>query len=112
MASRFRVFDQQIKELLSEPNNLGCIEIAKKILNTTDSKRKNTEVSSLGRYINRNKKHFLDQHEGIYNATNEVDVANRDVKHMWIKTKMFHLLFQTQTTSLKKSYYLKIYQIN
>ena len=87
MASRFRVFDQQIKELLSEPNNLGCIEIAKKILNTTDSKRKNTEVSSLGRYINRNKKHFLDQHEGIYNATNEVDVANRDVKHMWIKTK-------------------------
>ena len=66
MASRFRVFDQQIKELLSEPNNLGCIEIAKKILNTTDSKRKNTEVSSLGRYINRNKKDYFTKDVGYW----------------------------------------------
>ena len=38
-------------------------------------------------YIKRNRLRLLDEHEGIYNATNELDVPNTSVKHMWLKTK-------------------------
>ena len=38
-------------------------------------------------YIRRNYKRILDIHEGTFNATNNLDVANTSVKHMWIKDK-------------------------
>lgn len=85
MISKFRIYDELITEMLR--NDKGTSEIAKTVLNTTESRHINKEVDYLMTYIKRNKKRLLDQHNGIYNASNEVDVANSTVKHLWLKTK-------------------------
>jgi len=83
MVSRFKVYDSEIIKHLKEPNPKGAYEISKLILKG----EKREDEDGLGKYISRNGKSLLDDHEGIYAATNEIDVNNSDVKHMWIKSE-------------------------
>lgn len=85
--SKFHIYDEKITELLRQNTNLSNTDVAKLILNTEDSTRQNYEVDALRTYIFRSKKRLLDQHEGIYNATDSLDVPNTSVKHMWLKDK-------------------------
>ena len=85
--SKWNDYDVQLTELLQANKNCTDTEIAKKLLNTNDGGNINRDVDLLRTYIKRHRARLLDQHEGIYNATNELDVPNTSVKHMWLKTK-------------------------
>lgn len=87
MTSRWNRFDVEIARQLTLEKPLGTVELAKLLLRTTDSKRQNSDVLSLSKYIGRNKKHFTDDNEGIYNATASLDLSNKHVKHLWLKDK-------------------------
>ena len=79
----FRIYDAQIKSLLEE--DLSTPDIVSKILNTTDSRRKNNKVLSFRKYIERNKHRLLTDYQGVYEATDRMDIDNKDVKHLWMK---------------------------
>jgi hypothetical protein len=81
----FYKYDSVVAEMLQQ--GLACSEIVAKILNTTATREQDPKVRSFRRYIERHKKRILDQHEGIYNATNNLDVPNTSTKNMWIKNK-------------------------
>lgn len=85
--SKWKNYDANLTELLQENKNCTDTEIAKKLLNTNEGGNVNKDVDLLRTYIKRNRLRLLDEHEGIYNATNELDVPNTSVKHMWLKTK-------------------------
>lgn len=85
--SKWNVYDDKIIEILQKNNNLSETEIAKLILNTQETTKENYEVCALRTYVRRNKKRLLDQHEGIYKATDSLDIPNTSVKHMWLKDK-------------------------
>lgn len=85
--SKWNDYDVNLTELLQNNKNCTDTEIAKKLLNTNDGGNVNKDVDLLRTYIKRHRARLLDQHEGIYNATNELDVPNTSVKHMWLKTK-------------------------
>jgi len=85
MASKWRHLEQPIKELLNEYPNKEWTFYSKRILGTREGGTLNNDVRELARYIQRNANAILDVHEGIYKATNEIDVNNSDVKAMWIK---------------------------
>lgn len=83
--SKWNVYDVQIIEYLNK--GLQYNKIAKKLLMSETGGHLNPNVKALGEYIRRHEKRLLDQHEGIYNATNDLDVPNTSVKHMWLKDK-------------------------
>jgi len=85
--SKWKGYDVQLTELLKDNKNCTDTEIAKKLLNTNDGGNVNSDVDLLRTYIKRHRARLLDHHEGIYNATNDLDVPNTSVKHMWLKTK-------------------------
>jgi len=91
MASIWRPYDKIIKELLLKHQNDNpkppYTFYAKIILGTRDGSTIDNRVAELARYIGRNEKAILDMHEGIFLATENLDVANQNVKHMWIKDK-------------------------
>ena len=83
--SKWKVYDDDIKRL--HVVGAVCTDTAKLILNTTESGHINIDVQELGRYIGRHYKRILDLHEGVYTATDNLDVPIRDVKHLWLKDK-------------------------
>ena len=83
--SKWNVYDPQIVDQLNK--GLQYTKIAKQLLNCESSSHSNIEVKLLAEYIRRHEKRILDQHEGIYNATNSLDVPNTSVKHLWLKDK-------------------------
>lgn len=83
--SKWNDYDDQIREILKEDS--VSTEIAKIILNSPNGSILNPQVKLLGSYIRRHKKRLLDTHEGVYNATNDLDVPNTSVKHLWLKDK-------------------------
>jgi len=91
MASIWRPYDKVIKELLlkhqEENPKPPYTFYAKIILGTRDGGHIDKRVEELSRYIRRNEKAILDTHEGIFLATDTLDVANQNVKHLWIKDK-------------------------
>jgi hypothetical protein len=91
LTSKWRGYNAQIKELLIKHQNDNPKPLysfyAKTLLNSKDGGHKNPDVEELARYIRRNEKTILDLHEGTYEATNNLDVANQNVKHLWIKHK-------------------------
>jgi len=87
MVSRFKGYDGEIANILKTNSNLGYVEVAKMVLKTTLSKRQSLDVDSLSKYIKRNQKAILDEHEGVYEALNGLDIPNRNVKHLWLKDK-------------------------
>lgn len=85
--SKWNIYDDKIIEILKKDINLSNTEVAKLVLNTTESTRNNSEVDTLRTYVKRNKKRLLDKHEGFYKATDEVDIPITSARNMWIKTK-------------------------
>jgi len=83
--SKWNRYDSQILENLNK--GIQYNKIAKKLLNSETGGHLNPEVRALGEYIRRHKKRILDTHEGIYKATDSLDVPNTSVKHMWLKDK-------------------------
>lgn len=83
--SKWNSYDSQIIEHLNK--GLPYNSIAKTLLNSEYGGYLNPEVRALGEYIRRHEKRLLDQHEGIYRATDSLDVPNTSVKHLWLKDK-------------------------
>lgn len=84
---KWNIYDAQVSEILQENPKILNTKIAQKILNINISSEFSKEVEGFRKYISRNRTRLMDNHEGIYNATNELDVPNTSVKHMWLKTK-------------------------
>jgi len=85
--SKWNDYDDKLKLILSENQKLidssSWRTIADKVIKGLDAdQRKAYSV-----YIRRKYKAILDLHEGVYSATNSLDVANTNVKHLWIKDK-------------------------
>jgi len=78
-------YDSQVAELLRQ--GMGVSKIVEKILKTRDKRHKNPIVLGFRRFIERHQKRILDEHEGLYEATNNLDVPNTSTKNMWIKNK-------------------------
>jgi len=78
-------YDAQIAELLRQ--GMAHYKIVEKILNTTAKRDEDPIVRGFRRFIARHEKRLLDEHEGLYNATNNLDVPNTSTKNMWIKNK-------------------------
>lgn len=89
MKSKYAIYDEEIKRIfLSNPNfDTEYTKVAQLILKTKQTAPQNADVNALKVYIRRNKKRILDLNEGIYNATDELDVAFTSAKNLWIKTK-------------------------
>lgn len=87
MASQWRKLDNTIKDLLNEFPDKEWTFYAKKILGTREGSTINKDVSELSRYIKRNATAILDVHEGLYKATEKIDVANRNVPYYWDKSE-------------------------
>ena len=85
--SKFSKYDEKVKELVLSDSKYRKSNslIVEKILGKKDGY--NTEFNSFRIYLNRNLKAILDEHDGIYEATNNLDVANSNVKHLWMKSK-------------------------
>jgi len=85
MANKYNIHDEKIIPLLND--GVNATTIARRILNSEVGGYLNIEVKMLSEYIRRHSRRLLDQHEGVYNATNDLDVPNTSVKHMWLKDK-------------------------
>lgn len=84
MSSIFSKYDSQIVEIVNDSEiPLSKAQILRKI--NPDFTR--VEMNGFGKYLERNLKRILNQHEGIYNATNSLDIDNTTVKHLWVKNK-------------------------
>jgi hypothetical protein len=83
MQYNFRDYDAQIKHLLSE--GLSKTDIVAKILNTTESRRENKQVLAFRKYIERNRHRIESDYQGVYEATDRLNIDNKDVKHLWMK---------------------------
>jgi hypothetical protein len=84
MLSKWSIYDSQVAEIVSNSTrNLEKIEIIRIIDNTLDVK----DRCLFSKYLERNLKRITDNHEGIYNATNSLDIDNTTVKHLWVKNK-------------------------
>jgi hypothetical protein len=89
MLSKWSVYDEKILEIVNNSEfQLKKIDIIKRI---NDNLSKN-EKNHFSKYLQRHLKRICDNHEGIYNATNNLDVANANVKHLWLKNKESSLL--------------------
>lgn len=85
MTSKWSIYDGQISELLKEDKD-GSVEIAKQVLQTSDSWRSNKDIDSLSRYIRRSAKRLLDTHEGIFTTSDSVDVSYENIDRYWDKS--------------------------
>jgi hypothetical protein len=85
--SKYAIYEEQVRELvLNNPkyrksNSL----IAQKILGETNEY--STNHNSFRIYLNRNIKRILDEHDGVYQATNRIDVQNNAVRHLWMEIR-------------------------
>ncbi len=113
--SKWKIYDEQIKEVLQQNENLTDVDVAKKLLNTDLTTKESLDVCTFRTYIRRNRNRILDKHEGIYNATDSLDVPNTSVKHMWLKDKEKSIFvknpnYQEQTAEVKEIDFLSIFK--
>jgi len=84
---KWTAYNSEIIALLQGNEGMSNHLCAQTILKTTNTKDDSTDVNSLTQHIRRNRAELLDKNEGIYNATEELDVPNTKVKHLWLKNK-------------------------
>lgn len=84
---KWTAYNSEIIALLQGNEGMSNHLCAQTILKTTDTKDDSVDVNSLTQHIRRNRAELLDKNEGIYNATEELDVPNTKVKHLWLKNK-------------------------
>jgi len=94
---KWNIYDAEVSKILQENPKILNTKIAQKILNINISSEFSKEVESFRKYISRNRTRLMDNHEGIYNATNELDVPNTSVKHLWLKTKKSSIFIKNPT---------------
>jgi hypothetical protein len=84
MLSKWSVYDNQVLEIVTtSKRELKKIEIIRKInedLSFDDKK-------SFSKYLERNLARITDSYEGVYNASNNLDIDYTTVKHLWLKDK-------------------------
>ena len=84
---KWTAYNSEIIALLQANESMSNHLAAQTILKTTNTKDDSLDVASLTQHIRRNRAELLDKNEGIYNATEELDVPNTKVKHLWLKNK-------------------------
>tara|TARA_R110000822_G_scaffold76108_9_gene183002 strand:- start:636 stop:1799 length:1164 start_codon:yes stop_codon:yes gene_type:complete len=82
--SKWNIYDNEITRFLNKGDNYN--KIARKVLDLKENDYTSLEAKLLGEYIRRHEKRLLDTHEGIYNASDSVDVSSLNVPHYWDKT--------------------------
>ena len=87
MSSRFTRFDNKIKEILNKNNEAKNFEIIKEIWNLENIKYNLGNYKAFSKYLTRFRKSYLNEYDGIYNATETLDIDNSNVKHLWVKNK-------------------------
>lgn len=85
--SKWSIYDDDLSESLQNNREINQSELAKLIFRKYNLEFTSNETEALAKYINRNRRRFLDEYEGTYDATNSLNVDNTSVKHMWIKNK-------------------------
>lgn len=78
-------YDSVVAKLLRD--GFTYSQIVAKILKTTAKRTEDPIVLGFRRFIARHQKRILDEHEGLYEATNNLDIPNTATKNMWIKNK-------------------------
>ncbi len=84
MSSRFKKYDQRIKEILNENSEIKNFEIIDKIQSRTYNRN---DAKAFSKYITRFKKRFNEDYQGVFDATDSLDIDNINVKHLWVKNK-------------------------
>jgi len=88
MSEIFKKYKDKIIKVLTNNQDLNDSIIAKRVLaEDSDLGENHPSFGTLRKQIARNRKAILDEHEGVYNATESIDVPNSAMKHLWFKTK-------------------------
>jgi hypothetical protein len=88
MSEIFKKYKDKIIKVLTNNQDLNDSIIAKRVLaEDSDLGENHPSFGTLRKQIARNRKAILDEHDGIYNATESIDVPNSAMKHLWFKTK-------------------------
>ena len=87
MSSRFTKFDNKIKDILNRDNETRNFELINEIYKSININPSKGEVKAFSKYVTRFRKSFLNEYDGIYNATETLDIDNSNVKHLWVKNK-------------------------
>ena len=84
MSSRFKKYDQRIKEILNENSEIKNFEIIDKVQSRTYNRN---DSKAFSKYITRFRKRFNEDYQGVFDATDSLDIDNINVKHLWVKNK-------------------------
>jgi hypothetical protein len=88
MSNVFAIYREKVIEVLMQNRDLNDTQIAKRVIEqVSDLGENHQHFVTLRKQIGRNRKAILDEHEGVYNATESIDVPNSAMKHLWFKTK-------------------------
>jgi len=99
--SKFAIYDSQIKAIIE--NNNSIIGSWSKIAKLIRSDLERVDHRNFEHYIRRHHKRIVDTHEGVYEATDSLDVDNTTVKHLWIKNKGASLFIKNPNFSEPES---------
>jgi len=87
MFSRFSKFDNKIKEILNRDNEIRNFEIISEVFKIHNINQSRSENKAFSKYLTRFRKSYLNEYDGIYEATENLDIDNSNVKHLWVKNK-------------------------
>jgi hypothetical protein len=87
MSSRFKKYDQRIKEILNENTEIKNFEVIKRINKLENIKSNYYEDKAFSKYVTRFRKRFNEDYQGVFDATDSLDIDNENVKHLWVKNK-------------------------
>ena len=88
MSNVFAIYREKVIEVLMQNRDLNNTQVAKRVIEqVSDLGENHPQFGTLRKQIGRNRKAILDEHEGVYNATESIDVPNSAMKHLWFKTK-------------------------
>jgi hypothetical protein len=88
MSNVFLLYREKVIQILLQNKGLNDSQVALRVIEqVSDLGDKHPSFGTLRKQIARNRKAILDEHEGVYNATESIDVPNSAMKHLWFKTK-------------------------
>jgi len=91
MTSRFSIFDNKIKDILSKDSEVKNFEVIDKIFKSENLKYNRGDSKAFSKYLTRFRKRFTENYDGIFDATDSLDIDNQNVKHLWVKNKQASL---------------------
>jgi hypothetical protein len=83
MNSKWQSYDASITDVLRRYPESGDRFIAREVIKGIEAR----ELDLFRTYIKRNRKRLLDQYEGVYTASDSLDVNHQNIKHLWVKNK-------------------------